>query len=95
MDSEQAMKELAAKQQQEARDFMEKFHNLTHRVFKQNKDGQEWLALVTDHFVLKQLCADPSKESSHGFFREGQNTFIRLCHEVIEAVEKKAEMNRG
>lgn len=68
------------------------FFSLTHAVFKQNPDGAKWLEQMKQNFLIKQQCAHPDKSESHAFFREGENSVIRLILHSIEQCELLASM---
>jgi hypothetical protein len=71
----------------------ERFLQLCHIVFKQNKDGKELLDTLKDALVDKAPVADPEKSDNHAFYREGQNSIVRSFGANIEAYEKTMKQN--
>jgi hypothetical protein len=74
----------------------EKYLHLCHAVFKQNEKGAEWLEFMKKCLVEKLPTADPSKDPSHGFYREGQNSLIRaIIHNIGLYEEEIVKNNRS
>lgn len=71
----------------------EHFLALTYAVFKINREGREWLEFMKDSLVDKLPVCDPSKESSHGYYREGQNSIIRAILQNIRLQEDQIKTN--
>lgn len=71
----------------------ERYLHLCHAVFKQNEKGAEWLEFMRKCLLEKLTAADPSKESSHAYFREGQNSMIRAIIQNISAYEEQIIQN--
>ncbi len=71
----------------------EHFLELTFSVFKINREGREWLEIMKDSLVDKLPVADPSKDSHHAFYREGQNSMIRAILQNIRLQEEQTKKN--
>ena len=71
----------------------EAFLHLCYHVFKTNKKGAELLETLRDSLVFKATVADPEKSEKHAFYREGQNSVIKLLYHNIELYERVIERN--
>lgn len=72
-----------------------RFDALTHKVFRQNKDGAAWLAEVKESLLVKQKTADPNKPEAFAFYREGQNDWVRMVLQSINSAEARAKSDKG
>jgi len=71
----------------------EYFLSLCYAVFKIDKKGKEWLGFMKDSLVDKLPVADPTKDSNHAFYREGQNSIIRAISQNIRIYEDVIKKN--
>lgn len=74
----------------------ERFLFLCYAVFQQCPEGVELMALLKESFIDQVPVADPGKEASYAFFREGQNAMIRALANNAKAYETLAkQQNQG
>jgi hypothetical protein len=67
--------------------------SLCYGAFKINREGKEWLAIMKESLVEKLPVADPSKDASHAFYREGQNSILRSIEQNIYLHEQDIKKN--
>lgn len=67
--------------------------SLCYGAFKLNREGKEWLAIMKESLIEKLPVADPSKDISHAFFREGQNSIVRGIEQNIVGYEGLIKRN--
>jgi len=60
------------------------YNKLLHQVFQENQYGSELLNIWISNYLVSQTCADPNKDASHAFCREGENNFIRRIVDGIQ-----------
>lgn len=78
------------KQTDEFKRSVEKNANLLHRVFVQNEDGAELLALWRDSLIMTPTLDGESTSFSAGL-NEGEKRFIRNLIVQLQSVEKNDE----
>ena len=83
---------LDPKNQQKMQQKSERFLQLCYNVFEDNEQGRELLAIFKESLIDMAPVADPSKDASHAYFREGQNHVIRS---IISNIEQHKENNKG
>lgn len=60
-----------------------RFDELTHVIFDCDERGKEWLKIVTDALLMQSPTADPGKDPSYAYYREGENAFVRnILHRI-------------
>jgi hypothetical protein len=67
--------------QSKAQDAIRRFCSLCYQLFEQNPLGKEFMKMLDDQYH-SPVCP-PDKESSWGYFREGQNNLIRQIKNAI------------
>lgn len=67
----------------------EHFFKLCFEVFEQNAKGKELLSILKESLIEMSPVAEPGKEASYAYFREGQNHVIRSLYANIEIVKQK------
>ena len=82
-----------AKQQALFKAKEERFLFLCYAVFQQHPEGVELMAMLKESFLEQVPVADPAKEASHAYFREGQNAMVRALANNAKAYEIKAKEN--
>ena len=86
-----ATQEMQKQQQAMMEERNRQFMALTHQVFKNDTKGAQWLAMVTESFLLNDPVANPSQDEKWAYFREGMNTFIRNIRQTIKNNEMMAK----
>lgn len=71
----------------------ESFLGLCYAAFKISKEGAEWLKFMNDSLIEKVPVADPSKDSNHAYYREGQNSIVRGIYQNIRMYEDVIKKN--
>jgi hypothetical protein len=66
---------------------VDRFCLLCNEVFCMNEQGKELLNILSNH--LNTPVCPPDKESSYGYFREGQNNIIRQLVNAISYHQNK------